>query len=60
MNAQWRVTGKDQNDNNVYKYLCSADLKDTRKARKRAADEAKRRWAKTGLTVRVATVECVG
>lgn len=60
MNAQWRVVGMDQHGGRQYKYLSSPDLKDTRKARKRASDEANRRWNKAGLVVRVTEVDCVG
>jgi hypothetical protein len=60
MNAQWHVRGVDQNDQRQFVFLASADLKDPRKAKKRAADEAKRRWLKKGLRVRVVAVYCVG
>lgn len=60
MNAQWKVAGVDQNEARQYVYLSSPDLKDPRKAKKRASDEAKRRWLKKGLKVRVVTVDCVG
>lgn len=45
-NAMWKVAGTDQHGNRQYTYLSSPDLKDPRKAKKRAADEFKRRWMK--------------
>lgn len=60
MNAQWHVRGIDQNGQNASLFLSSPDLRDPKKAKRRAADEAKRRWKKKGLKVRVVTVDCVG
>ncbi len=59
-NAQWKVVGVDQHEQRQYVFLSSPDLSNPREAKKRAGNEAKRRWKKKGLTVRVTTVDCVG
>lgn len=59
-NAMWWVRGVDQNGGYLFMSLMSADLKDPRKATKRARDTARQRWAKKGVKAKGLSVQCVG
>ncbi len=60
MNAQWHVSGVDQKGSYAGLYLSSPDLRNTREAKRRARETAKKRWKRKGLNVRVVSVMCVG
>lgn len=61
-NAMWWVKATDKvTGQRVFLSLMSPDLVDTRKAKKRAVETAKARWARKGIkAVAPITVECVG
>lgn len=61
MNAQWLATATDKKTGGpLYLYLFSADLANVKLARKRATTKAVAKWKAQGLTVKQASVRCVG
>jgi hypothetical protein len=59
-NAQWWVHYTDKSGRTGMLSLASPDLADPRKARQRAAGEARARLARKGVTVKITGVRCVG